>query len=231
MNAAHLNRPIAGVCTEKLWRFCFGRRLCAAASCFIAFLGIAAVRAPTGRSAEPYVYMIEEDWELSVTEPKPLIHSPQLSFYLTPDKTQADIYFQLQINHAAREGFNGGGFMVTAIRNDLAYDEARSTFRDPLSADGEQIRWTSAMAVIDGSLLFAIKDGTGTHWGNFGGPEYILKMPANSIQSLQNYSPLHSVESMDIGFGANRVRSVLLKKSRAYYTDGKVSEVLVNAGR
>ncbi|HBJ38940.1 MAG TPA: hypothetical protein DDZ51_30170 [Planctomycetaceae bacterium] len=175
--------------------------------------------------------MIEEDWELSVTEPKPLIHSPQLSFYLTPDKTQADIYFQLQINHAAREGFNGGGFMVTAIRNDLAYDEARSTFRDPLSADGEQIRWTSAMAVIDGSLLFAIKDGTGTHWGNFGGPEYILKMPANSIQSLQNYSPLHSVESMDIGFGANRVRSVLLKKSRAYYTDGKVSEVLVNAGR
>jgi len=168
MNANNLIRLTAAVCIEPFGRSCFAGRLAATVACFIAFAGITAANS---HSAEPYVYMIEEDWELSVTEPKPLIHSPQLSFYLIPDKTKAGIYFQLQINHAAREGFNGGGFMVTAIRDEVAFDEARSSFREPLSADGEQIRWTSAMAVIDGNLLFAIKDGVGTHWGNFGGPE------------------------------------------------------------
>jgi len=231
MNATNPVRVGPGVGAEMRQRFRFESRFCTAILGLVFCCGTAAVGSPVAQSAEPYVYMIEEDWELTLTEPKPLIHSPQLSFYLTPDKTQAEIYFQLQINHAAREGFTGGGFMVTAIRDDAAYDEARSDFRDPLSAEGEQIRWTSAMAVIDGSLLFAIKDGVGTHWGSFGGPEYILRMPAGSIHSLKNYSPWHSIESIDIGFGANRVNSLVLKKARAYYSDGNMVEVLVNAGR
>ncbi len=206
-------------------------RLSAAVLCLIVCCGFAAIGTSTAQSAEPTIYMVEEDWELSVTEPKPMVHSPQLTFYLTPDQSQAGIYFQLQINHAAREGFTGGGFMVTAISDDVAFDEARSDFRDPLSFEGEQVRWTSVMAVIDGNLLFAIKDGVGSHWGNFGGPEYILRMPAGSIQSLRNYSPGHSAESTDIGFGANRVDSLVLTKSRSYYTDGSVVEVVVNASR
>jgi len=121
--------------------------------------------------------------------------------------------------------------MVTAIREDSAYDEARSDFRDRFSAEDEQIRWTSVVAVIEGNLLFAIKDGFGTHWGSFGGPEYILRMPAGTTRSLQNYSPRRSFESTDIGFGANRVKSLALKKARAYYSDGNVVEVLVNARR
>ena len=162
------------------------------------------------------MYMVDEDWELSVTEPKPMIHSPQLTFYLAPDVAQPGTYFQLQIKHAESKGFTGGGFMVSAIRHDVAHDEARSDYRDPLSSEGEKLKWTSVMAVIDGNLLFVIKDGEGTNWGNFGGPEYILRMPAGSIDSLKNYSPVNSVESTDIGFGANRVKQVVLRKARVH---------------
>lgn len=228
MNATHFGR-LAPRSLAANHRFIFSCNAPALAIlCLIAWCGSGAGGSAVAQSAAPYVYMVEEDWELTVTEPKPLVHSPQLTFYLTPDKTQAGTYFQLQINHAAREGFTGGGFMVTAIRDDAAYDEARSDFRDPLSSEGEQLRWTSVMAVIDGDLLFAIKDGQGTEWGSFGGPEYILRMPAGLIDSLKNYSPDHSAESTDIGFGANRVESLVLKKSRTYYSDGSVVETIVN---
>ncbi len=234
MNATNPVRVAPAACTITYRGFSFhGTRfqggLSIAVVCLAALCTFAVVGASAAQSAEPYIYMVEEDWELTVTEPKPMIHSPQLTFYLTPDRAQPGTYFQLQINHAAREGFTGGGFMVTAIRDDTAHDEARSDFRDPLFAEGEQVRWTSVIAVIDGRLLFAIKDGVGTHWGSFGGPEYILRMPAGPIQSLQNYSPKHSVESTDIGFGANRVKSLKLTKARAYYSNGNVVEVLVNA--
>jgi hypothetical protein len=228
MNATKLGRVARDTCTAN-YRGCRARDVLASVILYmIPWCGFAAVGPSVAQSAEPYVYMVEEEWELTVTEPKPLIHSPQLTFYLTPDKNQAGTYFQLQINHAAREGFTGGGFMVTAICDDNAYDEARSDFRDPLSAEGEQLRWTSVMAVIDGDLLFAIKDGQGTQWGSFGGPEYILRMPAGSINSLKNYSPEHSAESTDIGFGANRVQSLVLKKSRKHYSDGNIVECIVN---
>ena len=180
-------------------------------------------------AAEPHIYMVEEDWELVVGEPKPAIHSPQLSFYLVPSVANPGVYFQLQLNHAARQDFAGGGFMVTAVVNEVAHDEAKSDFRTPLAYDGEQLKWTSAMAVMNGELLYAIKDGLGSHWGSFGGPDYILRMPAGNIQSLDGYSPQESVKSVEIGFGSNRVTTLVLKKARLHYSNQEVVEMVLNA--
>jgi hypothetical protein len=180
-------------------------------------------------AAEPHVYMVEEDWELVVGEPKPAIHSPQLSFYLFPDAASPGVYFRLQLNHAARQDFAGGGFMVTAVVNEVAHDEAKSDFRTPLTYDGERLKWTSAMAVMNGELLYAIKDGLGSHWGSFGGPDYILRMPAGAVRSLDGYSPQESVKSLEIGFGSNRVKTLVLKKARLHYSNQEVVEVVLNA--
>jgi len=180
-------------------------------------------------AAQPHIYMVEEDWELVVGEPKPAIHSPQLSLYLVPSAANPGVYFQLQLNHAARQDFAGGGFMVTAVVNEVAYDEAKSDFRTPLTYDGEQLKWTSAMAVMNGELLYAIKDGLGSHWGSFGGPDYILRMPAGAIRSLDGYSPQESVKSVEIGFGSNRVTTLVLKKARLHYSNQEVVEVVLNA--
>jgi hypothetical protein len=85
------------------------------------------------------------------------------------------------------------------------------------------------MAVMNGELLYAIKDGLGSHWGSFGGPEYILRMPAGAIRSLDGYSPHESVRSVEIGFGSNRVTTLVLRKARLHYTNKEVVEVVLNA--
>lgn len=177
---------------------------------------------------QPQIYKVEEDWKLVVAEPQVAIHSPQLTLYTTPEKSRPLTYFQLQLNHAAREDFLGGGFMVSAVREDEVAEEARSDFRSPFTHDGELIKWTTVMAVLDGELLYAVKDGHGSAWGTFGGPEYIVRMPAGNSTSLAKYSPLQSLETVDFGFGGNRVKSLTLEKVRVYYTDGKWSETVLN---
>jgi hypothetical protein len=80
------------------------------------------------------------------------------------------------------------------------------------------------MALINGELLYAVKDGASVDWGNFGGPEYLVRMPAGDVQHLHGYSAQQSIEQTDIGFGANRVSGLNLKRVRFYFLDGTVQE-------
>ena len=62
----------------------------------ISFLGeISLVRAQ-----ENDIWKVEEDWELRTYQPDPSIYSPQVTFFVTPDSTKSDTYFQLQMNYA-----------------------------------------------------------------------------------------------------------------------------------
>lgn len=175
---------------------------------------------------EPWV-RIEEDWELVINEPDQLVNCPQLTIYLTPDFERSDMYFQLQLNHAADANFSGGGFRVSALQNEWSVDEARSLTRALLSVDDDVVRWTSVMAVHNGEVLFAIKNGSCQSWGTFGGPEYLLRMPAEGLQDLSRYTPVQSAEDVDVGFGSNRVQSLILKRVRAYREDG--THVVIDA--
>ena len=177
----------------------------------------------------PRIYKIEEDWELVVSSPRAAIHSPQISLYTTPDDSDPEAYFQLQLNYAAREDFSEGGFMVSAMRDETPVQEARSDVRELLTHDGEQLRWTSVMAVINNELLFAVKDGLGSNWGSFGGPDYIVRMPARGLQHLDRYTPEKSLETVDVSFGANHVQSLVLTRVRAYYTDDQVVETVFDS--
>ena len=181
----------------------------------------------SGNAAEPWV-RIEEDWELSVCEPDVNSNSPQLTVYLTPDRMNQETYFQVQLNHSADENFLGGGFRVAAIQNEWSADEARSDTREVIRVDGDVVRWTSVMAIREGELLFAIKDGTSQSWGDFGGPDYLVRMPAEGLNDLSRYTPLQSVEDVDIGFGSNRVQSLILLRIRAYRADGTYETVEAN---
>ncbi|MCM2374985.1 hypothetical protein [Aporhodopirellula aestuarii] len=169
--------------------------------------------------AEPWV-KIEEDWELKLFQPDPLSNSPQLNIYLTPDSTHPESYFQLQLNHAAEAGFSAGGLRVSAVENDSPVSEARSLTGALLTHDGDVIRWTSVLMVRNGDFYFAIKNGTSKSWGEFGGPEYLLQVPAGEVQNLSKYSPRQSIGDVDIGFGRNRVKSLSIRRIRAYREDG-----------
>lgn len=183
---------------------------------------------PTCFSANSTIYKIEEDWEMVINDPDPANHSPQVTFFTSPSANLDDVYFQLQMNYAADAGFSAGGFHVAAVQDDQIQDEARSDTRRILATDGDHIRWTSVMTMIENRALYAVTDGQGTEWGTFGGPGYLVKMMSSPVWDLAEYHPQNSLDNVDIGFGANRVQSITLLRVRAYYTDGRVVTIPVN---
>ncbi|WP_372721502.1 hypothetical protein [Novipirellula sp.] len=173
------------------------------------------------------IFKIEEDWEMVLNEPDPINHSPQVTFFTTPTDDPSR-YFQLQLNHAVDAQFSGGGFHVAAVENDHILDEARSETRVALSSDGDHVRWTSILATVEDQTLFAIKNGHASQWGDFGGPDFLVRMNSDASLGLSQYHPQKSLDAVDIGFGANRVASITLLEVRVFYVDGTVVPVPVN---
>ncbi|MCC9644247.1 hypothetical protein LOC71_18375 [Rhodopirellula sp. JC740] len=175
------------------------------------------------------IYYIEENWELVLGEPDPKINSPQVSFFVYPDSGDESRYFELQLNYAADATYSSGGFRVTAASNDQIVDHERGGNFQNWTVANDRIQWTTVMAVQDSRYLFAIKNGQSSDWGSFGGPDYLVEMPHGSGKRLSNYHPDKSLANVDIGFGANRVDSILLKSVRVIYSDGSQEHVSVNA--
>jgi hypothetical protein len=174
------------------------------------------------------IVRIEEDWEMNVIEPAPENNSPQVTFFVNPGSEDHSVYFQVQMNYATNASFSGGGFHVAAVSNETYVDQARSGNHQGLSVDQDTIHWTNVMVVADEKLLFAIKNGHGSDWGNFGGPEFLVEMPARNIDNLNDYRPQRSVDEVDIGFGGNRVSAIELKAVRVFYSDGRVVSESIN---
>ena len=179
-------------------------------------------------AAEPVVYKVEEDWEMVVNEPDVANNSPQVTFFTSPSTGLDDSYFQLQMNYHADEDYSSGGFHVAAVDGGVVQDEARSVTRKTLSTDDDRLRWTSVMAVIENKALFAVRDGYGQEWGEFGGPDYLVRIVPTPVPDLSKYHHQQSLDNVDIGFGKNRVSGITLKAVRLFYTDGNVKTVAVN---
>lgn len=174
------------------------------------------------------IYYVEENWELTLGDPDPEINSPQVSFFVFPNRDDESRYFELQLNYAADATYSSGGFRVTAAVNGKAIDHERGGHFQNWSASDDCIRWTTVMAVKDSRYLFAIKNGESSDWGTFGGPEFLVEMPHENGDGLMRYHPDTSLANVDIGFGANRVRSIYLKSIRVVFEDGSDQHVTVN---
>lgn len=208
---------------RTLWGRCLD-----ALPCSGVLLAVVLSSAPCSDAADMSVYRVEEDWEMVLNEPEPAIHSPQLTFFTLPFRNNTSHYFQLQLNHAADDYFSGGGFQVAAVRSGVQVDYNRSATYAALSTDAQTVRWTTVMANLDGQFMFAVKDGYGTDWGDFGGPDYLVRMTSGGASSLSEYDPENSLQMVDVGFGSNRVASLVLKRVRVYHKDGRVVETEIN---
>ncbi|MDE0862773.1 MAG: hypothetical protein OSA98_03230 [Rubripirellula sp.] len=179
-------------------------------------------------ASDATVYKVEEDWEMVVNEPDVSNNSPQITFFTSPGHGFDDSYFQLQMNYHADEAYSSGGFHVASVHQGRTVDEARSVTRKSFSTDDDVVRWTSVMAVINNQALFAIRDGYGREWGHFGGPNYLVRMVSSPVPDLSTYQYQQSLQSVDIGFGRNRISRITLKAVRLFYTDGRVELVAEN---
>jgi hypothetical protein len=201
------------------------------------FLLVSVLMAQSCAAQLPEIYKVEEDWGMVIHEPDAINVSPQVTFAIMPcgaehvdedDQHAHNCYFQLQMNYSADENFSAGGFHVAAVENEDLVDEARSDDQIELATHHDHVTWTSVMAVVSDKLMFAVKDGHGTDWGNFGGPEYLVQMSTCPISDLGNYSYETSLDNVDVSFGANRVDSIELIRVRLYYTNGNMVTIPLN---
>ena len=83
------------------------------------------------------------------------------------------------------------------------------------------------MSVSEGTLTYEVTNGSSTTWGTFGTGELTVSVPTN-LPNLQGYNVNYSANSSGVGFGSNRVSSLVLKRVRFITGSGFTFEFSVN---
>lgn len=200
----------------------------------IALLGLIALAVGNLFSASAYgqenpsaITRVEEDWELRINTPDPLQDSPQVSTWMSPVGQLDGFHFGFDLNHAQHAGYEGGGFQTKAMRGSSLIDEHIGKAGENLRHAGEVVRWTQFIAILDSEVVFAIKNGTSSSWGNFGGPDTLVRVPQR-LDNLNSYNPETSCKASGIGFASNRVASLRLVRVRLYTQQGLPQQIELN---
>jgi hypothetical protein len=173
------------------------------------------------------VVRVEEDWELVVSTPQTSSNSPQVTCAMSPVGSDTQPYMSFELNHQSQPEYEVGGLHVHSWSGEFLRGSAHSQPQVVCQTSDELISWTQAMSVSSGTLTYAVINGSSTTWGSFGNGDLQVQV-STSLTNLNAYSIQNSLDSSGVGFGSNRVDSLILKRVR-YVTDaGDVFEVPVN---
>lgn len=194
----------------RTWRF----------RCFLAgVVLVSAVDAAWGQS--PAVVRVEEDWELVIATPDVDSDSPQVTCVISPSGDTDSLYATFEVNHRSLPAFTPGGLQLQVWSGETALAQHAAPNTEQLNVPGEVIRWTQAMDVSTGHLVFEIINGTSSTWGEFGGQGYLRAVVPSAVADLNGYQPDVSVRNSGAGYAANRVQSLVLKRVRYFLADGQ----------
>ena len=164
---------------------------------------------------------IEEDWELTITEPDALLSAPQIGTVMTPFEDADTLYLAFAMNHRVNTTFRPGGMELQ-----LWYQEQLlgwNTFGSELMVTpNETITWTQRLEIQGSKLRFSIVNGKSATWGNFGQGESMHLDIATTLTDLNDYHPNVSAKNSGVSFAANRVGTLVLKKVRGYDKQGEL---------
>ena len=166
---------------------------------------------------------VEEDWELVVAEPYAATNAPQVTCTMSPTSNEDGLHMTWEINHKSGAQYVGGGLTMQLWEGE-GWLATKRPVASTLMTTAETIRWTQAMHIQGGNLVFEVKDGTSTTWGDFGDGSDKYKANAEYSGTLLGYSPDTSVALSGIGFASNRVTSFVLKRVRIHLVGGAVIE-------
>jgi hypothetical protein len=132
------------------------------------------------------------------------------------------LYATLELNHRTLPEFERGGMQLQVWSS--AYNLANNPYpqNQILSTAGETVTWTMSMQLQGDNIAFEVKNGHSTTWGDFGGQGYLYSSQACSLDNLNTYRADDSVENSGVGFAANRVQSLILKRVRYLLSNGEV---------
>ena len=165
--------------------------------------------------------MIEEDWELTVTEPDPAVAAPQLATVMTPFEEAGTLYLSFVMNYRLHPSFTAGGMEL-----ELWYQGQQLgwlTVGDGvLSTPNEKVTWTQRLELKNHSLHFSVMKGDSTTWGSFGQGNSLHMNITTTLTDLNDYHPNVSVDSSGITYASNRVGTLVLKAVRGYDASGEL---------
>jgi hypothetical protein len=167
------------------------------------------------------VAKIEEDWELVLNQPEADNAAPQVTIVNSPVDHVDGVYATLELNHGSLPEFSPGGLQLQVWSGEdwlTVRDHADSTLHET----DEVVAWTQKMWLQSGKVNFKVDNGTSSSWGSFGGNDNIKLSLSTSLSDLNGYSPDVSKSNSGIGYGAQRVQSLVLKRVRYYDASGQL---------
>jgi hypothetical protein len=179
--------------------------------------------APAASRADDIV-RIEEDWRLVVSAPDADTVSPQATCTFAPVGNLSSAYAVFDLNLRNFPSYEAGGVQLQLWSGDASVEAVREKAGYTLQTEGETITWTQRMVLADGNLQFSVVNGNSQTWGSFGSASSLSVGTATDLENLNDYSPAVSVANSGVGFGANRVTSLVLVGIRAYSAAGLVGQ-------
>jgi hypothetical protein len=173
--------------------------------------------------SSPYdpVYRIEEDWQLVLNEPQPLVSAPQFHTVMSPFGSLSGYYALVIWNY--RENAEGdvelGGLQIQDWNGESQLGR-NSVGTAALSTTAETVTWTQRLSVNSTQYTFEILNGHSETWGNFGEDMRVCRSPGWS--DLSSYSTDVSASNSWITYGANRVNHLAITQVRRYKMSGAV---------
>lgn len=174
------------------------------------------------------IVKVEEDWELVIGSPDADNDSPQLTCVVSPTGDLNSLYMALDLNHHTLPVYNSGGFQLQVWNDDVPVATASLESYALLNRANEKVTWTSRMSVGYGVLSFDVVGGSSTTWGAFGEDSGLQRAVTTQLTNLNAYDPAVSVANSRVGFGGNRVKSLVLTRVRLYTSTGDVVEQTLN---
>jgi hypothetical protein len=174
--------------------------------------------------ALPQVVRVEEDWELVVGTPDADSDAPQVTCVVAPVGHVESFYAALEVNHQSEPEFVAGGLQLQIWAGESPVSSRKFPNGAVMAQAGETVRWTQSMQLEGGVLTFEIINGTSATWGMFGGQGYLKASVNTTLGNLNDYDPAVSVQNSGIGYAANRVQSLVLRRVRWITSIGEVLE-------
>lgn len=166
------------------------------------------------------VVRVEEDWELVLGEPDPVIVGPQVTTTMSPTGNLDGLYFTFEINHRSAPWWTPGGLTIHQWSGEARVQSFDRSDRSVMQTSGEIVSWTQILSADGSNLTFQVKDGCSTTWGPFGYSN-MFKLRTNWSGNLNGYTPDLSVAQSGAAFAGNRVQLLRIKEIRVTYSNGQ----------
>ncbi len=170
------------------------------------------------------IVRVEEDWELVVGTPDPNTDAPQVTCVISPVANTDAYHGAFELNQQSMPVFESGGVQLQVWEGEVPISDRKYPILAILVQPDETVAWTQCMELDNGVLTFEIISGNSTTWGAFGGQGYLKAGVNSALADLHGYDPAVSVENSGMGYAANRVQSLVLKRVRRYTSNGAILE-------